>query len=132
MLRSDVHQVAEHIVAPVQEEEPTSAPSPSPNWAARRKASPAQTLLASTKRWIAGLPFEGKPTALAAAYPRIANALAALWARPDEFRAYLDELLVDRRGGREGFPVDVLEDLTLLGTYYATLHPDRSVPEENP
>ena len=84
---------------------------------------PAQTLLAPTTRWLATLPLEVYPTALATCFPRIANALATFWARPDALTSYLSELLVDRRGGRKGFPLDVLDDLYQLKNYYARLHP---------
>jgi hypothetical protein len=37
----------------------------------------------------------------------------------------LDNLLVDRRGGRQGFAEDILNDLNKLQAYYVTLYPDR-------
>jgi hypothetical protein len=85
---------------------------------------PIQTLLPATLRWIGSLPFEFQPTAIASAFPRVANALAALWPRPDAFGGYLFELLVDRRAGRRGFPIRVLRELHALRAYYATLHPN--------
>jgi hypothetical protein len=70
------------------------------------------------------LPFDCYPIALAKTFPRIANALATFWDRPDELTRYMGELLVDRRGGRNGFPLAVLEELNQLKVYYATLHPE--------
>ena len=76
-----------------------------------RKARPAETLLPVATRWLATLPFDCYPLALAKKFPRIANALATFWTRPDALTSYLGELLVDRRGGRKGFPLDVLDEL---------------------
>ncbi len=115
---SDVHHVAAHIVGPV-----TVLISPGPDWTSRRKGSPLETLLPMTERWMAALPF--RPLAIAATFPRIANTLTALWTRPDALWAYLNDLLVDKRGGRQGFPINVLGELEGLRAYYATLHPDR-------
>ena len=70
------------------------------------------------------LPFQ--PVALAKTYPRVANTLATLWARPDALRAHMNDLLVDTRGGRRGFPLDVLGELHGLSACYATLHPELS------
>jgi hypothetical protein len=122
--RSDVHHVGEHIVGPDKGQQRDSSLAQEQDWASRRKAVPAQTLLAPTTRWLAALPFEVYPTAIATCFPRIANTLATFWARPDALTSYLSELLVDRRGGRKGFPLDVLNELYHLKAYYATLHPE--------
>ena len=84
---------------------------------------PAEILFATTKDWMASLPFEFQPRAIAEVFPRIANAMAALWTRPDALTSYFDELLVDKRRGRQGFPTDVVGELHALRAYYATLHP---------
>jgi len=89
-----------------------------------RKARPAETLLPVATRWLAALPFDCYPIALAKKFPRIANVLATFWTRPDALTNYLTELLVDRRGGRKGFPLDVLYELHQLRAYYTTLHPE--------
>ena len=44
--------------------------------------------------------MEIQPRALLQRCPRIASALARLWQDDVRVRLYLDELLVDRRGGR--------------------------------
>ena len=36
---------------------------------------------------------------------------------------YLDSLVVDQRGDRSGFPLDVAQELTALRNYYTVLHP---------
>jgi hypothetical protein len=101
--------------------------APGQNWTGRRKAKPAEFLFPTTMRWTATLPSEFQPTAIGEAFPRIANALAALWTRPDAFMSYLDDLLIDKRGGRQGFPIGALAELHALSGYYAVSRPHRSV-----
>jgi hypothetical protein len=103
-----------------------SSHSSGQDWTSMRKARPAETLLPVATRWLATLPFDCYPLALAKKFPRIANALATFWTRPDALTSYLGELLVDRRGGRKGFPLDVLDELYQLKAYYTSLHPEFS------
>jgi hypothetical protein len=117
---NDVHHVAEHVVGPGGFEQQTNPNSPSEDWTGRRKAKPTDILLPRTVRWIATLPLEFQPTATAETFPRIANALAALWSAPEELTNYLTELVVDKRGRRRGFPMRVLSELDALRAYYAT------------
>lgn len=46
-------------------------------------------------------------------YPRIAQSLCELWGKPD-CEPYLLSLVFDERGGRQGFPNEVAEELMLL------------------
>jgi hypothetical protein len=126
--RSDVHHVAEHSVSPEIRDLQVRRTPREQNWTGLRKAMPADTLLPTTVRWMSTLPFEFQPTAIAATFPRIANALAALWPRPDALGAYLIELFVDTRGGRKGFPIRVLRELHMLRAHYASLHPGHREP----
>lgn len=89
----------------------------------RRKAAPSSEPLPVTFRWIARLPREVQPLALLRAYPRVANALATSWRDPALFRACLYDLLIDRRGDREGFPADVLAELLALRAWFDGRHP---------
>jgi len=68
------------------------------------------------RRWIESLPADERPTALATQYPRIANRLALCWNDAALVGKVLDDLLVDRRGGRRGFPPAVRQDLLRLRT----------------
>ena len=124
--RSDVHQVSEHVVGPDTGQQRESSAASEQDWTSKRKAHPAETLLPVATRWLTTLPFDCYPLALAKTFPRIANALATFWARPDALMSYLSELLVDRRGGRKGFPLDVLDELHQLKAYYSSLHPEFS------
>jgi hypothetical protein len=53
-----------------------------------------------------------------AAYPQAVERLLSQWHKPAEFHRALDSMLVDRRGGRQGFPFDVLAEFSALGEYY--------------
>jgi len=90
---------------------------------ARRKASPCGELLTTTARWYANLPLDVQPEVLRARFPRITNGLAAGWHDRDTTKRYFDDLLTDRRGGRKGFPAEVLEELHTLKTFYEALNP---------
>ena len=92
-------------------------------WLAQRKANPCEELLTTTARWYASLPLSVQPEVLRAHFPRIANGLAAGWHDRDTTRRYFDDLLSDRRGGRRGFPAEVLEELHTLKTFYEALNP---------
>ena len=64
--------------------------------------------------WLAHLPADFRPAALAERFPRIANRLAQLWRDPGLTEHLLDELVVPRRPGRQGFPPEVMVDLQSL------------------
>ena len=66
------------------------------------------------ERWSAALPTTVRPDALIERFPRIANLLALQWSDANARAAYFDELLVDRRGHRQGFPPPVLDELLRL------------------
>jgi len=96
----------------------------------RRAAHPATGLLPPTMKWASMLPPTVRPNALLVKFPRIANLIAVLWRDPDSLRRYVDDLLVDNRGNRQGFPLDVLRELFALRAYYDQLDPDTSRPWE--
>jgi len=53
------------------------------------------------------------PFALEAQYERILKKIDELW-DTDEIDAYFTDLIIDNRGGRKGFPADVLNDILRL------------------
>jgi hypothetical protein len=77
-------------------------------------------LTAATFTWLSQLPKEKRPNALARQFPHVANKLAALWKRPLHCELYLDDLVLDLRGGRRGFPPRVAEEIAVLKTYFTT------------
>ena len=107
---------------------PGPMPLVSEDWSKRRAAEPASGLLRPTAAWASGLPAEVQPKALLGKFPRIANLVAVLWKDPDSLRRYVDDLLVDKRGNRQGFPLDVLREIFELRAYFDTLHPPTLQP----
>lgn len=105
-----------------QEEHATgTAPSlPDKDWTAMRHSEEAAQVKVNKEvmAWLSQLPAEVRPRALAIQYPRIFNKIAELWARPLLCEKYLDELLMDERGTRQGFPADVATELTALKTHF--------------
>ena len=105
--------------------------APQEDWTTRRRSEPANGLLKPTFAWASTLPVEAQPRSLMYKFPRIANLLAAMWPDPNSLRRYMDDLLVDKRGNRQGFPVDVLKELFELRAYYDEINPDTSRPWES-
>jgi hypothetical protein len=85
---------------------------------AKRKAMPKNELLDPTFKWVVTLPRSVQPLALMRRFPRIVNQLASSWSDTPSVRSYLDALLVDHRGDREGFPREVLRELLMLRLYH--------------
>ena len=85
----------------------------------RKPQSPVQErILHSTAVWILSLPPDARPLALAKKYPRIVNILAKAWGDPDEFEKKLAEYMINDRRTRQGFPLDVLMNLTNLNSHF--------------
>jgi len=87
-----------------------------------RRASPANEPFTATLRWVEDLPHPVRPLTLLDRYPRIANALANGWNDPALVRGYLFDLLIDHRGGRAGFPLDVQGEILALRAYFDDMH----------
>ena len=105
-----------------------SGPQVSVDFTRQRKASPIEYLFPGTQKWLDALPHRVQPHALCDFYPRIANLIAAMWQDTEGLRRYFDELLIDRRGGRRGFPQDVARDLRAIRDYRAAGTLDRKQP----
>lgn len=102
--------------------EPPPAPSAMVSHPLRR-GQPANFLLPTTLAWLAKLPELVRPDNLLEYYPRLVNRLAASWCDPASLALVFNDLLVDRRGGRQGFPPSVQADLTALWRYSQDLPP---------
>jgi hypothetical protein len=87
--------------------------------AALRRAQPLNRPLPATLEWVASLPTEVRPLVLLHRFPRIANRLAQSWSDNAALSEYFNELLIDRRGGRQGFPPDVRHELSSLREFIA-------------
>jgi hypothetical protein len=44
--------------------------------------------------------------------------MAELWSHPDQMRQYFEEIMVDSRGNRAGFPDEIVVELGSLRYYY--------------
>ncbi len=85
-------------------------------WTAARRAPRLgdSNLLATARQWLRRLPARRRPTRLAAKHPRIVNRIAWCWSDPALSMQVLDDLLTDRRGGRDGFPAPIVLELRRL------------------
>ena len=102
---------------------PASAPSlseaPPPQAGMRRHHTTAvNRLLSSTVDWLASLPPNVRPLALATKFPRVANRIAKEWQQPSACRRDFEDLVYDKRGTRRGFPPDVYIELLALRDFY--------------
>jgi hypothetical protein len=73
-----------------------------------------RTLALETRLWMLRLPPKLRPTTLAEAYPRVANRIARDWVDGFMIDVCFEDLLIDRRGGRRGFPASVLHEIRRL------------------
>ncbi len=89
----------------------------------RRPEDPRENRVrTSTIRWARGIPSTLRPRALVIQFPRIANTMADVWSQPKVFHMLLCQLMVDDRGGRRGFPLEVRRDLVKLRIYFDKMH----------
>jgi hypothetical protein len=91
------------------------------DWAPPRRAPRASddALTGTARRWLRALPSRRRPLRLCQLYPRLANRLAWSWHDPELTTQTLDDLLQDRRGGRQGFPGPVERELRRLAEFHA-------------
>jgi len=85
------------------------------DWTGMRQPANASTqmLTPDALRWLAQLPREFRPLELFHTYPRIGNQLTAL-NNPAAISAFVGDLLIDKRGGRQGFPGGIALELSRL------------------
>ena len=90
------------------------------DWLAVRRAIDAKDVRLHERafKWLATLPASVRPMTTARRYPRIANRICDLWSRCEYTRLYLQSLLLDRRGGRKGFPAAVRQEIEALQQHY--------------
>ncbi len=104
-----------HLVA-----EPSADPGQA-HWAQvrRERRECDRALTGTTRRWLRELPPRRRPLRLCATHPRVANSIAWCWRDASLVEALLDDLLVDRRGGRFGFATSVVRELNRLRDFNA-------------
>ena len=99
-----------------------AAPRKVENWEEKRTETPAESLSDEANAWMVELPEAVRPRQLAIRYARLANRLCQVWKDPAKCERFLDDLMIDRRGGRKGFPLQVANELASLRDYYWRLH----------
>jgi hypothetical protein len=67
---------------------------------------------------LASIDLGYRPATSAQLFPCIVNRLANLWGQPVQMQRSFEELLIDHRGNRKGFPLNMLMDLSTLKRYY--------------
>lgn len=67
---------------------------------------------------INSLPEEVRPVQLPEKFPRICNRIAELWADPEYAIPLFDDLLIDNRGGRNGFPLAIILEISKLKEHF--------------
>ena len=99
-----------------------ATPKKSENWESKRSAAPSEPLSDEASAWLNELPAAVQPRQLALRYARLANKICKLWKEPLKCERLLDDLMMDRRGGRKGFPLQVANELATLRDHYFRLH----------
>ena len=77
-----------------------------------------RALRAHTGLWANNLPIEIRPSLLLERYPHVANRVALCWADKALIDRLFEDLLIDKRGGRKGFPPPVRAELLNLRKSY--------------
>jgi hypothetical protein len=78
----------------------------------------------AASKWLTCLDEKVRPKHLPEQYPRIVNRMGELWQHPALMHTYFEELMVDTRGNRAGFPDAVVVELgSLKHPYNRVLFP---------
>jgi hypothetical protein len=94
----------------------------SPDAVRRMRAPPAdadRVLLSSTHLWLRRVPPRIHPRHLCRYHPHLANRLAVCWGDRERVEQFIDDLLIDRRGGRQGLSDRVKSELQVIERFHA-------------
>jgi hypothetical protein len=80
-------------------------------------------LCAEAKALLESLSPRIRPHQLPERFPRIMNQIALLWRRPVQLDRYFEELLIDSRGDRQGFPFAVALELSTKDYHQSKVSP---------
>jgi len=108
---------ARKMAAQARRRSAEAAARPSATSRAPVNAAP-DALLPATSAWLRALPMRLKPLQLCNAYPRVANRIAFAWHDPTLVDGVFNELLLDNRGGRKGFPPGIAAEILRLHAYH--------------
>jgi hypothetical protein len=111
-----------HPLSPLQPMSPTHplTPSGTRDWSQVRSPERThdQALTELAKTWAASLPPRVRPVNLLELYPRVANRVALCWSDAVLMASLFEDLLMDKRGGRKGFPPLVATELKRLQQHH--------------
>ena len=95
---------------------PAAEPTTEAGWQRLREQPRPQDLVLSPRAttWCESLHQRNQPTQLCALFPRVANRLALCWNDSALASRVLDDLVVDKRRNRAGFPPEVSQELIQL------------------
>jgi hypothetical protein len=106
-----------------------SAPPPPDVLRMRRPVSPMDRVLnPQATRWLLSLPRRHRPRLLPIQFPHVVNRLSLVWREPGLTEACFADLMLDRRGGRLGFPKAVTEEILRLNELFMALQDARYRP----
>ncbi|MEQ1685694.1 MAG: hypothetical protein ABL916_18765 [Burkholderiaceae bacterium] len=97
----------------------------SPDALRRMRAPPGdadRVVLSATHLWLRRVPPPLHPKHLCRDHPHLVNRLALCWGDRERVELFIDDLLIDRRGGRRGLSDRVKSELQRLERFHA-LHP---------
>jgi hypothetical protein len=83
-----------------------------------KRGAPRAELDQRSKLILATIPADIRPSNIVSTFPHIMNLISKSWHEPKEFVKTLDELLIDDRGNRVGFPFAIIVELTDLREHY--------------
>jgi hypothetical protein len=89
-------------------------------------------LNAAAQAWYASLPHTVQPVQLSNRYPAICNRMAERWQDSKLIIPYFDELLMDNRGGRQGFPISIAIEIASLKEYFLAGHSTKTADVWDP
>lgn len=85
----------------------------------RRSENPSDVKLnVATYKWVLTLPVEVWPLWLMKYFPRIANQFADTWGSRSACETLFEQLLMDQRGTRKGFPMTISREIMALKLYF--------------
>ncbi len=77
-----------------------------------------ETIDPRAQRLFASLPYAYRLQTTRQRFPHVLEQIALEWEVPRRFLRLMDELLIDGRGNRAGFPFECIMELTNLREYY--------------
>jgi len=89
------------------------------NPAARRRRTTPEPLLPETLKWARELPQKVRPLHTMKAFPHVANRIFLMWSSPEHFESTMRGFMLDARGGRQGFPPAVAQEIAALYEHHS-------------